>query len=164
MANWADFAAAAPELAASGRDLVRAATPAALHRDDSFTGYAFIATTRRDGGPRVHPLCPLMAGGRLFIAVAPTSAKLADLRRDGRYMLHAFLGAGDREFALRGTATESADPAVRQLLLRAAEGWTNLHDDEVIFELDIDRVDATSWENVSQPDAKPVRQRWLAGS
>lgn len=105
-----------------------------------------------------------MAGGRLFIAVAASSAKLSDLRRDGRYMLHAFLGEGDREFAVRGKATETSDPAVRELLAEAAAGWTNLHEDEAIFELDVERADATSWENVSQPDTKPIRRRWTAGA
>ncbi len=163
MTTWAEFAAAAPELAAFGRDLLRSATPAAIHRDGTFTGYAFLATTRPDGGPRVHPLCPLMAGGRLYVAIAPSSAKLGDLRRDGRYMLHAFLGEGDTEFSVRGCAHETADPGVRQGLDTAAAGWTNLHDEEVIFELDIERADGAWWENLSQPDTRAVRLKWVAG-
>lgn len=163
MATWAEFAAAEPDFATFGRDLLRAATPPDLHHDAGFTGYAFIATVRPDGGPRLHALCPIMAAGRLYIAVAPETAKLRDLHRDGRFMLHAFLGPSDTEFSLRGRAIERENAALRPTLEAAARGWTNLHDDEVIFELEIERADGTTWENVSQPDTRAVRRKWVAG-
>jgi hypothetical protein len=161
MPTWAEFAAADPELADFGAGLIRAAVPEGLRRPDSFTGMAFLATIRKDGGPRLHPLCPVMAGGRLYVTTVPTSPKLRDLRGDGRYMLHAFLGASDGEFSVRGRAREVDDPAVRAALEEAARGWAPVH--EHVFELDIERADSTVWENASQPDTRPVRRRWIAG-
>lgn len=46
-------------------------------------GLGFLATTRPDGGPRVHPICPVLAGN-LYAFIVP-GPKLADLRRDPRY-------------------------------------------------------------------------------
>ena len=47
-------------------------------------GLAFLATVRRDGGPRVHPMCPLIHQGGLYGFFVP-GPKQADLHRDGRY-------------------------------------------------------------------------------
>jgi len=53
VATWAEFAAAAPETAERGTARLT-------------IGYAFIATTARNGSPRVHPMTPLIAGGRHY--------------------------------------------------------------------------------------------------
>jgi len=50
-------------------------------------GLGFLATTRADGGPRVHPICPVLRGD-LYAFIVP-GPKLADLRRDPRYALHS---------------------------------------------------------------------------
>jgi hypothetical protein len=50
-------------------------------------GLGFLATTRSDGGPRVHPICPVLAEN-LYAFIVP-GPKLADLRRDPRYALHS---------------------------------------------------------------------------
>ena len=51
-------------------------------------GLGFLATVRKDGGPRVHPVCPLFVDARLYVMVIP-GPKLNDLRRDSRYALHS---------------------------------------------------------------------------
>lgn len=51
-------------------------------------GPGFLATVRKDGGPRVHPVCPIFIGQRLYLMVVP-GPKLNDLRRDRRYALHS---------------------------------------------------------------------------
>jgi hypothetical protein len=158
MPNWAHLAAADQDLATLGADLFRAQVPEALRRADSFTGYAFIATIRKDGSPRLHPVCPVMAGGRLYVSTVPASPKLHDLRNDARYVLHAFLGAGDAEFSVRGRARKVEEPAVRAALEAAVKGWAPVH--EHIFELDIEQADATTWENQGQSNTRPVRRRW----
>ncbi len=79
MVTWEEFRAARPDLADSAGGLLY----------QFGVGLAFLATTRRDGGPRVHPVCPVLADGRLFALVVP-SPKLEDLRRDGGYALHSF--------------------------------------------------------------------------
>ena len=86
MTTWAEFAAAAPEMAALGSEL------------RAKFGLAFLATVRKDGSPRVHPVCPFVFRGRLFIATDPRSPKRHDLKRDGRYVLHMLPGENDAEF------------------------------------------------------------------
>ena len=55
LARWVDFEAAAPELAAAGRGL--------LYQHGIGLGY--LATIRPNGGPRIHPFCPILAAGGL---------------------------------------------------------------------------------------------------
>jgi hypothetical protein len=79
MASWSEFAAAEPELAASVQALV--------HQYGQ--GFGYLATVRADGGPRVHPVSPVIAWGGLYCFVVD-SPKRRDLDRDGRYALHSF--------------------------------------------------------------------------
>src|SRR5260370_23143177 len=79
MTTWPEFAAAEPQLAAAGTNLLY----------QYGVGLGFLATTRPDGGPRVHPMCPLLRGEGLFAFIVP-SPKRRDLRRDGRYAMHSF--------------------------------------------------------------------------
>lgn len=61
MANWKSFANAAPEMAAKGRDFFY----------DVGVGMGFLGTVRRDGGPRVHPICPILTDVSLFALIVP---------------------------------------------------------------------------------------------
>jgi hypothetical protein len=71
--TWGEFARAAPVLEPPARELL------CQHG----AGLAYLATVDAAGGPRVHPVCPLLGDGGLFVFVIP-SPKLADLVRDGR--------------------------------------------------------------------------------
>ncbi len=98
MATWEEFARAAPDLAPSGERLLTQFGP----------GLAFLATVDREGAPRLHPICPVIADGELWAFVITASPKCADLRRDGRFALHSFPPDDvDDEFAIRGTAIEA---------------------------------------------------------
>jgi hypothetical protein len=77
--SWNEFAALRPDLAEPGRAL--------LYRLG--VGLAYLGTTRPDGAPRVHPMCPVMTERGAFAFIVP-SPKQRDLRRDGRYALHSF--------------------------------------------------------------------------
>jgi len=77
MTSWAEFEAAAPELAS----LVRARFEA--------TGLAFLATVRKDGSPRITGIEPTFEDGELVLGMMAGSRKGADLRRDPRLALHA---------------------------------------------------------------------------
>ena len=74
MALWRDLEEQSPEMASAGRSL--------LYRFG--VGLAFMATVRPDGGPRLHPMCPILLSGRIFALIIP-SPKRADLIKDGRY-------------------------------------------------------------------------------
>ena len=151
MATWQEFAAAEPEMAALGAQLISNKT----------FQVAYLATLRKDGGPRVHPVCPVLAGDHIYVAIGPQSPKLADLRRDGRYMLHATPGKDDAEFNLRGRATEANDDATHAEVEKAASAvGLNVKPNEVIFRLDIEQAATTYWEHVGQPNTRPIRRRW----
>jgi hypothetical protein len=77
--TWPDFAARQPDVAEAGQALLYQVG----------VGLGFLATTRPDGAPRLHPVCPLLHETGLFAFIIP-SPKQRDLRRDGRYALHSF--------------------------------------------------------------------------
>ncbi len=153
MATWAEFERAAPELAARGRKLI----------SNEKHQVAYLATSRKDSGPRVHPVCPVLVGDHVYLAIGPQSPKLRDLRRDGRYMLHAMPGKDDAEFNIRGRATEANDAATHAEVEQAASAvGLNVNPREVLFRLDIEQAATAYWERVGQPDTRPVRARWRA--
>ena len=90
MLTWAEFAAREPDLAASGR---------ALLYQYGGVGLAFLGTVRPDGGPRVHPMCPILHGDGLYALLIP-GPKRSDLHRDPRYALHCFPPEDERERVL----------------------------------------------------------------
>lgn len=77
--RWGEFAALRPDLADAGRRLLY----------QYGVGLAFLGTTRSDGGPRLHPMCPLLTDRDLYAFIVP-SPKRHDLHRDGRFALHSF--------------------------------------------------------------------------
>jgi hypothetical protein len=113
MVRWSEFATAAPELASAGRGLVT----------QFQVGLAFLATVRSDGAPRLHPVCPVFSDNDLFVLIVPTSPKLDDLVRDGRYALQSFPQpkAGSEEFYVTGVAFRVDDPARHAAVLRDAK-------------------------------------------
>jgi len=137
MTTWTEFSRQQPALADAGR-----------RQFYQFgIGLAFLATVRADGAPRVHPVCPVVsdAGLHLLIVAGP---KQQDLRRDGRYALHSEICPPPRQddgFALAGRATEVTDAVTRRVVrarvLAERDGtvWPSF-DDDVIFELGIERV------------------------
>ena len=135
MATWAEFAAAAPAIAALG-----------LKQFEKFH-IVYLATVREDGSPRVHPVSPIIADGRLFVATPPTSPKRLDLP-----------GKDDAEFLVRGRAQRVTDDDTRASVSEAAGHTVHHHD--WIFEYDIQEAMMAYWENVGQPDTRPVREFW----
>jgi len=152
MVTWRELAAAAPDLADIGRSLLF----------QFKVGLAFLATVRRDGAPRLHPVCPVLSNGRLFVLITPTSPKRDDLLRDGRYALQSFPQpkAGSDEFSIAGKAVLIEDSTVRAEVLRDAQHMADAS--ETVFELWIDRVMHTKWENVLTPQMRPVQRKWRA--
>lgn len=146
MVSWEDFAASAPELAAAGRRLIY----------QYGMGTGFLATVRPDGGPRLHPVCPVVAAGGLWVFVVP-SPKGLDLERDGRYALHALLPEEvEEEFYLTGRARRVDDSAVRQEV--AAAYHAPVPDDHALFELELERVLYAAYR--FRGDWPPTYTRW----
>ena len=154
MVTWKEFAAAEPDLADVGRSLLF----------QFKVGLAFLATVRKDGAPRLHPVCPVLSSDRLFVLVIPTSPKRHDLLRDGRYALQTFPQPkpGSDEFYIAGKAVGVDDPAVRAAILRDAKHMADAS--EIAFELWIDHVMYTRWENVLTPQMCSAHQKWRAAA
>jgi Pyridoxamine 5'-phosphate oxidase len=171
MASWAQFRADAPEVAAVAIQLWPGIT--AMDRDHEPRGggnefvIAYLATVRADGGPRIHPFCPILADGRLFAAIPRSSPKGWDLRRDPRCVIHALPGPADDELCIRARALEVTDTAtrarVRQTVARTAVGgMIETVSNDALFEFDLEQVDVARWLDIGQPGTRAVRRQWRA--
>ena len=135
MITWTQFERQRPDLAATGRE----------HIYHFGVGLGFLATVRKDGGPRVHPVCPVLSPAGLHISVIP-GPKLHDLRRDPRYALHSETFPPPREddgFAVLGTVTEVSDSGIRavvneQVIADHGHPWPG-YDSQTLFELRLER-------------------------
>jgi hypothetical protein len=150
--SWGRFAALAPDIAQAGRALLYQYGP----------GLAFLATVRPDGGPRMHPVCPVVVDEGLYVFVGNQTPKLGDLQRDGRYALHAMPPEQvDDEFYITGVATPAEDdPTRRQHVLDVylAQGTTTQND--TLFELLIDH--ALHAKYGPRPSWPPTYTKWKA--
>ena len=100
-----------------------------------------------DRSPRISPIEPCIADGRLLVGIMPWSAKAADLRRDPRYVLRSVVtgpDSGEEELKLRGCAVP-ADPRVH-----GAAGdawWSNQPPDKaIVFALRIGQAVFVVWD------------------
>ena len=149
MASWSEFAAAEPELAATGRRLI----------ERSGSGAGLLATVRGDGLLRINPITVGIVDGRLVAFLIVGSAKLGDLEADGRYALHAHQDPAEpHEFLLRGRAHEVTDPRIQAAA--AAEWSFEVDDGYRLYEFSIEhavfgeRGDADAW--------PPIYTSWRA--
>ena len=158
MLTWGEFQAARPEAAAAGRALLYQVG----------VGLGFLATVRADGGPRVHPVCPILTDDGLYLFVV-ASPKRADLLRDPRYALHAFPTDDNEDaFYITGVAeSRNEDPAVRARLAeqylvqeRAMKEEPPGFDDEHLFELRFDTCLVTK--TTGHGDWNPQHTVWKA--
>jgi hypothetical protein len=152
MVTWREFALAAPDLAEAGYGLLF----------QFKVGLAFLATVRKDGAPRLHPVCPVLSTDRLFVLITGESPKRHDLLRDGRYALQSFPQPkpGSDEFYVTGRAVLVDDAVTRGAILRDAQHMADAS--ETAFELLLDRVMHTRWENVLTPQMRSSHRVWRA--
>jgi len=153
--TWAEFEVDSPELAKLGLERLFQFGP----------GLAFLGTVRADGGPRVHPVCVNVLGGRLYLLIIDGSPKLRDLLRDGRYALHSFPAADkEDEFYITGTAHHRDDAALVELVEAAqiATGATTAGN-ELAFELTLRNAMYARYKPRGEPDAFPPEYlKWAA--
>jgi hypothetical protein len=157
MLTWPEFRVARPDLAESGRRLLY----------QFGVGLAFLATTRRDGRPRVHPMCPVITDEGLFAFIVP-SPKRDDLIRDGYYAMHAFPPANNEDaFYITGRAVARSDEALRNAVAkvffdeRKLSGPPPRFDEERLFEFIIDSCLLTR--TTGHGDYDPKHTVWKAG-
>ena len=156
MASWAEFESREPALAEAGRALLY----------QFGVGLAFLATVRRDGGPRVHPMCPIIEAGGMFAFILP-GPKQADLHRDGRFALHSFPCPDSEDaFYCAGTVQPEQDPATRQALAEVfvTERSSSVpvpEPDHHLFRFDIERCLLTR--TAGHGDFAPQHTTWRDG-
>jgi hypothetical protein len=154
--HWPEFADARPDLAQPGRALLY----------QFGVGLGFLATTRPDGGPRLHPMCPIVGPAGLYACIVP-SPKARDLRRDGRYALHSFPCEDNEDaFVCHGRVQTESDPDVRAVLgatfvsERADIGVPFPADDDLLVEFLLESCLPTT--TAGHGDLRPVHQIWRA--
>ena len=148
MVSWLQFSIDAPDLAAFGRRRLE-------------SRIAYLATIRLDGSPRLHPVSPFIAGGKLYVYMEPASPKGHDLRRDARYAMHGGVednSGGEGEFLLFGRALEISDSRARQeAFAQARQIGYDPQERYILFELRIAEARATVYEV-----GKAKSKRWKA--
>jgi hypothetical protein len=149
-ATWAEFEAAAPEIAAHGHDL--------LYRGGD--GEAMLVTVRGDAPPRLHPVNAGIVDGHLYTFVQAKSAKRTDLDEDGRYALHTHYDPqAPHEFMVRGRVRRVEEEGTRAAV---AANWFFNAKDYPLYELLIDSV--LLGHRPTADDWPPVYTSWRAGS
>ena len=144
MTSWTEFEQQAPELAAFGKARFQ-------------SGVAYLGTLRADGGPRVHPVTPII-GEQLFLFMEPTSPKGKDLQRDPRYTLHSSVensSGGGGEFYVRGRGTLTNDPVLRERAVRASSYVPQ--EDYILFVFTVEFAFMNIYAN-----GNPTPRRWQA--
>jgi hypothetical protein len=159
MATWSEFRSERPDLADAGRALLY----------QFGVGLAFLGTVRPDGGPRLHPICPLLTDDRLFAFLVP-SPKRADLFRDPRYVMHSFPSPENEDaIYVAGAARHHDDDALRSPLVdqflaeRSSLGIDpDTLGDQALFEFEVDTCLVTRTRGHGDPD--PRHTIWHADS
>jgi len=152
VANWAGFEAQAPALAAAGRRLLELFGP----------GLGFLATIRPDGGPRLHPICPIVHDGELWAFILRRSPKGRDLLRDHRVALHSFPKPDtDDEFLALGRVEHVDAGAAQRAAVAAATPAIVGADEEELFRFELDRAQLAIYE--TRPQWPPTYQIWIDG-
>ncbi len=144
--TWNQLAEVAPALVTAGNRL--------------FTEHqvVFLATVRKHGGPRIHPVVPVVSRGELYVFVSPNSPKCGDLHRNALYALHTMLGADDEEFSIQGIARVVDDPGHWRIV--ADDASYPVESGQVLFTLGIETCLWVTWERVGLPDTQPLIRRW----
>jgi hypothetical protein len=156
MVTWGELQKARPDLEAAGQ--------AHLYRVG--VGLAFLATVRADGGPRLHPMCPVIDGDDLYAFLVP-SPKRSDLHRDGRYAMHCYPPDDNEDaFYITGHARvvndrDTHDRVAARFLKE--RGWSEPPEDfadQELFVFDIDTCLVTT--TTGHGDPHPAHTVWRA--
>lgn len=152
--TWQVFAAERPDLAEIGEGL--------FYQDLEYA-LGYLATVAPDGGPRVHPVFPVLAIGQLWLFIVNISPKYRDLLWNGQFALHALPTAvGGQEFQIRGRAAEVIDQDVRRQVVDATEDRQGTADFESLFLCELRSVLFTKWEDWGTDSAWPSHFKWQA--
>lgn len=141
--SWANLESEDSALAAFGQDRLDGKV-------------AYLATVRKDGRPRAHPVTPVIGKGRMFIFLEPSSPRTRDLIESGDFCLHCAMSdssGSSGEFQVTGVAQEVSDAEIRGI----AESVSSFRPStrSVLFELKITEAMSTAYRG-----GQPKRRRW----
>ncbi len=141
--TWKTLEEQQPELAAFGAERLNGKV-------------AYLATVRKDGSPRVHPMTPIIGQGRLFVFMEPASPKGHDLQRDGRFAIHCAVSdnsGASGEFNITGHAHLIDNPELRAVAVSLASYAPA--DRYILFAFDVESAASTIY-----PEDRAVRRFW----
>jgi hypothetical protein len=145
--GWGEFSRLEPELAEFGAGRLTAAP-------------AYLATIRRSGAPRVHPVTPIFTDAGLYLYMEPTSPKARDLEEREWFALHNGVpdnaGTGG-EFYMTGRATRRDDADLWSRVAKAAS--YNPVDRYILFEFEVSEARCHGYGDITLPST----QRWSVG-
>ncbi|MGC2241917.1 MAG: pyridoxamine 5'-phosphate oxidase [Acidimicrobiia bacterium] len=140
--SWGEFATLEPDLARFGAERLIAAP-------------AYLATIRRSGSPRVHPVTPILTDAGLFLFMEPTSPKGRDLRERESFALHNGVpdnaGSGG-EFYLAGRGLTVEDVDIWSEVADSA-GYEPAHR-YILFELHLSEARCNGYGDVQLPSTR----------
>jgi hypothetical protein len=142
--SWHDFEIGVPDLALLGLELLNGKI-------------AYLATSKKDGSPRLHPVRPFIGEGQFFLFIDQKSPKRRDILRDGRFALHSSVfqtNGPSTEYLISGMANVIEDPDIREAAHRVV--GHDLSDQYTLFEFSVERVSATEYDE----ERTPKRRRW----
>ena len=146
--TWAEFAAAAPDLADFGARRLADAP-------------AYLGTVKKSGAPRVHPVTPIITHQGLFIFMEPTSPKRYDLTERDRFALHNGVpdnaGSGG-EFFVTGCGALVEDLGMWRAVASAAAYEPAPR--YILFELKVDEARCIGYGDIRLPETR----MWTIGS
>ncbi len=117
---------------------------------------AYLATIRRDGRPRAHPVTPVIGNGHMFIFLEPSSPRTRDLTENPDYCLHCAMSdssGSSGEIQITGVAVLIEDPSVRALAESVCSFRPAVR--SRLFELTVTEALSTAY-----PGGQPRRNRW----
>ena len=143
--SWQSLLIEAPEIAEFGQQRIDGKV-------------AYLATLRKNGLPRMHPVTPVVGGGRCFIFADPGSSKVKNFNLNAEFCLHCGMSdssGSSGEFQISGIARACTDTASRQI----AEAACSYRPASVfkLYELMLSEAVATSYRG-----GRADRRRWLA--
>jgi hypothetical protein len=109
----------------------------------------------------VHPVCPVVAHGGLYVFIGNQSPKVNDLKSNGRFALHAFpMPEVDDEFYVAGRAARIDAADVREVVYQAYIATGAHTSNDTLFELLLER--ALHAKYGPRPSWPPVYTKWKA--
>jgi hypothetical protein len=135
-------------------------TLAAFGRERLDGKVAYLATLRKDGRPRAHPVTPIIGSGRMFIFLEPSSPRTRDLEDNPDFCLHCAMSdssGSSGEFQATGVAVRCDDAKTRLLAESVSTFRPSVR--SRLFELFLTEALSTAY-----PGGQPKRRRWQIAS